>query len=40
MADNNVGKSFYDKHSFKIYEERTVELAGRKVEDEVLVRDL
>lgn len=40
MADNNVGKSFYDKHSFKVYEERTVELAGRKVKDEVLVRDL
>ena len=40
MADNNVGKSFYDKHSFKVYEERTVELAGRKVKNEVLVRDL
>ena len=40
MADNEVGRSFYDKHDFQIHEERTVELAGREVDDVVLIRDL
>ena len=40
MADNDVGRSFYDKHGFEVHEERTVELAGRDVDDMVLVRDL
>ncbi|MFH5797251.1 GNAT family N-acetyltransferase [Haladaptatus sp. CMAA 1911] len=40
MAGNEVGRSFYDKHGFEVHEERTVELAGEKVDDIVLVRDL
>lgn len=40
MANNDVGRSFYDKHGFEIHEERTVELAGQEVDDVVLTRDL
>lgn len=40
MADNEVGRSFYDKHGFEVHERRTTELAGQDVEDVVLVRDL
>lgn len=40
MADNDVGRSFYDKYGFEIHEERTIELAGQEVDDVVLVRDL
>ncbi|WP_076433113.1 GNAT family N-acetyltransferase [Haladaptatus litoreus] len=40
IADNDVGRSFYDKHGFDVHEERTVELAGQEVNDIVLVRDL
>ncbi|WP_227379049.1 GNAT family N-acetyltransferase [Haladaptatus halobius] len=40
LADNDVGRSFYDKHGFDVHEERMVELAGEEVDDVVLVRDL
>ena len=40
MADNDVARSFYDKHGFDVYEERTVELAGQEVDDVVLIRSL
>lgn len=40
MADNEVGRSFYDKHGFEVHERRTTELAGQDVEDAILVRDL
>lgn len=40
MADNAVGRSFYDKHGFEVHEERTVELAGQEVDDVVLIRGL
>jgi ribosomal protein S18 acetylase RimI-like enzyme len=40
MADNDVGRSFYDRHSFDVHEERTVELAGQEVDDVVLTRGL
>ena len=40
LAGNEVGRAFYDKHGFEVHEERTIELAGEKVDDVVLVRDL
>jgi ribosomal protein S18 acetylase RimI-like enzyme len=40
LADNEVGRSFYDDHGFEVHEARTVELAGQSVEDVVLVREL
>ena len=40
MADNDVGRSFYDRHSFDVHEERTVEFAGQEVDDVVLTRGL
>lgn len=40
MADNDVGRAFYDKHGFDVHEERTVELAGQEVDDVVLTRGL
>ena len=40
MANNDVGRSFYDKHGFDMYESRTTELAGEEVDDMILVRDL
>jgi len=40
MADNEVGRSFYDEWGFSIHAERTVELAGETVDDVILVRDL
>lgn len=40
MADNDVGRSFYDKHGFEIHEKRTVELADQEVDDIVLTREL
>lgn len=40
MADNDVGRSFYDKYGFEIHEERTIELVGQEVDDMVLIRDL
>lgn len=40
LADNDVGRSFYDDHGFAVHEERSVELAGQSVEDVVLARDL
>lgn len=40
VADNEVGRSFYDDHGFEVHEERTVELFGRTVEDVVMVRPL
>jgi len=40
MADNEVGRSFYDRHGFEVHEERTVEHVGVEVDDVVLVRDL
>lgn len=40
MADNEVGRAFYDKHGFAVHEERTQELAGQAVEDVILVREL
>ena len=40
MADNDVGRSFYDKHDFDVHGERTIELAGQAVDDVVLTRGL
>ena len=40
MAENDIARSFYDKHGFEIHEERTVELAGQEVNDVVLIRNL
>ena len=40
LANNEVGRSFYDKHNFEIHEERMIELAGQEVEEVVLIRDL
>jgi ribosomal protein S18 acetylase RimI-like enzyme len=40
MAENDVARSFYDKHGFEIHEERTVELADQEIDDVVLIRDL
>lgn len=40
MTDNDVGRSFYDKHGFETHQERTVELVGQEVDDVILVRDL
>ncbi len=40
VADNDVGRSFYDRHGFAVHEERTVEHAGVEIDDVVLVRDL
>jgi len=40
LADNEVGRSFYDARGFEVHAERTVELAGQSVDDVVLVRDL
>lgn len=40
LADNEVGRSFYDDHGFALQEERSVELAGVQTTDVVLVRDL
>lgn len=40
VADNEVGRSFYDGHGFEIHEARTVDLFGREVEDVVMVRML
>ncbi len=40
LADNEVGRSFYDAHGFTVHEERTVELAGVETGDVVLVREL
>jgi ribosomal protein S18 acetylase RimI-like enzyme len=40
MADNNVGRSFYEKYGFETHQERTVELVGQEVDDMILVRDL
>lgn len=40
LADNEIGRSFYDRHGFEVHEERTVELAGQQVEDLVLLREL
>ena len=40
MAENDVARSFYDKHGFEIHEERTVELAGQEINDAVLIRNL
>ena len=37
MAENDVGRAFYAKHGFESHERRTVELAGQKV-TEVIVR--
>lgn len=40
LADNEVGRSFYESRGFAVHEERTVELAGETVDDAVLTRDL
>lgn len=40
MAENDVGRSFYEKHGFETHRERTVEHAGHETEDRVLVREL
>jgi ribosomal protein S18 acetylase RimI-like enzyme len=40
MAENDVARSFYDKHGFEIHEERTVEIADQEIDDVVLIRDL
>ncbi len=40
LADNEVGRSFYEARGFAVQAERTVELAGREVDDVVLVRSL
>lgn len=40
MANNEIGRSFYNKHCFDVHEERTVELAGQEVDDVVLIRSL
>ncbi len=40
MADNDVRRSFYDKHGFEVHDERTVEFVEQEVDDIVLVRDL
>lgn len=40
MKENKIGRSFYEKHDFRLEERRTVELAGQDVEDLVLVRNL
>ncbi len=40
MADNEVGRSFYDRHGFEVHAERTVEHVGVEVDDVVLTRDL
>lgn len=40
MAENEVGRSFYDSHDFRVHEKQTVKLAGQPVEELVLVRDL
>lgn len=40
MAENEVGRSFYEGHGFELHEERTVEHVGEPVDDVVLVREL
>lgn len=40
MADNEVGRSFYEGHGFEVYEERTVDLFGQSADDVVMVRQL
>ncbi|PSP81088.1 GNAT family N-acetyltransferase [Halobacteriales archaeon QS_1_68_20] len=40
LADNEVGRSFYEARGFAVHEERTVELADQEVEDVVMVRSL
>jgi ribosomal protein S18 acetylase RimI-like enzyme len=40
VADNEVGRSFYDSHGFVVHEERTVEHFGVEFDDVVLVREL
>lgn len=40
VADNEVGRSFYDRRGFEVHEERTVEMFGTEVEDCVMVREL
>jgi ribosomal protein S18 acetylase RimI-like enzyme len=40
MADNDVGRSFYDKHGFELHDERIVEIAEQEIDDVILVWDL
>ena len=40
MADNSVGRAFYEKHGFEIHDRQTTELAGQEITDLVLRRDL
>jgi len=40
MADNSVGRAFYEKHGFEIHERRTTELVGQEIVELILVRDL
>lgn len=40
MAENDVGRAFYEKHGFETHRKRTVEHAGHEAEDRVLVREL
>ena len=40
LADNAVGRSFYDRQGFTIHDERTVDLAGETADEVVLVREL
>jgi GNAT superfamily N-acetyltransferase len=40
MADNDVGRPFYESRGFELVTERTVELAGSEIEDVVMARDL
>lgn len=40
MADNSVGRAFYQKHGFEIQERQTTELAGQEITDLVLRREL
>lgn len=39
-AENDIGRSFYDTHGFRIEENRTTELAGQEIEEIVLVREI
>lgn len=40
MADNDVGRSFYDEHGFDVDGKHVASIGGQEVEEIVLVRDL
>lgn len=40
LAENDIGRRFYEKHGFEAHERRQVELADRTLDELVLGRNL